>query len=167
MFSAIVDWISSIHTDVEQRAGAAEVRMATHAAIAGGAKSIYFRTQGKGQEEAAHWLIDDWRPVSTLLGLAEPVEITVQCSEPTVTARVLLCGDKGMFLMLFNTSFPEHAIENPFSVIVPLPQGFTAGQCFEIDGDRAHPKLAVENGVATVGLDGLRSSRAFLLVPEG
>jgi|GEM_PF-2553775 len=170
-----------------------EMRLRLYYMISRGVKGLLFRCGGRellnlSTETERRALKRELKTIESeinrlrpLLRIGEFVERISECTEPLVEPATLLCGDRGMAIILLNhdrqQSWPENEMHlgrqfwiepklDPFDVKINIPSGRSVVSIKEVGGKEASPRYTVADGVLVFQVDGLLTTRQFVIAFE-
>ena len=129
--------------------GAAELRQVVYAEVACGIKGVYVRRPQEypqdyavplpeaaqtGFVNRANVLVAELETLLPYLSVSEPVNLVARCSSRKAVAKTLLCGDRGVLLVVLRTDMPGRGPAEPIEVVLDVPDWLALTDFIEIGG---------------------------------
>jgi len=129
--------------------GVAELRQVVYAEVACGIKGVYVRRPQEypqdyavplpeaaqtGFVNRANVLVAELETLLPYLSVSEPVDLVARCSSAKAVAKTLLCGDRGVLLVVLRTDMPGRGPAKPIEVVLDVPDWLALTDFIEIGG---------------------------------
>lgn len=171
-----------------------EMRLRVYYLMSRGGKGILYRCGGgklaekstpeerKALEDEIATLSEELFVLRPYLRIAEFVDGMTKTSEQLVEAASLICGDKGLVIILLNhdrqQSWPKNEMylgkffwiepkPDPITVTVNIPEPIKPKQVLEIRGkDVFYVPFKYQDGKLVFIVDGIKTTRQYVVVPQ-
>jgi len=170
-----------------------EMRLRVYYMMSRGAKGVLYRcTSGKlkptpeerkALEDEMATLSEELLILRPYLRIAEFVDGMAKTSEPLVEAASLMCGDKGLVILLLNhdrqQSWPKNEMylgksfwiepkPDPITITANIPEPIKPKRVLEISGKNVfYIPFKYQNGKLVFSVDGIKTTRQYLVLSEG
>ena len=179
VISSIVECYSSVPGGGYTRTpGAAELRQVVYAEVACGIKGVYVRRPQEypqdyavplpeaaqtGFVNRANALVAELETLLPYLSVSEPVNLVARCSSSEAVAKTLLCGDRGVLLVVLRTDMPGRGPAEPIEVVLDVPDWLALTDFIEIGGRHAKGPVTESQEGVRLGIPKLGAVGVYLL----
>jgi len=146
--------------------GTRELREVVYAGVASGATGIHFRLWQyiESRHDAGRTAVAaELGTIAPYLTISEPVDLMASCSSDQVIAKTLLCGDRGIILIVMRKDIQESEPIGPFDVVLTLPDWLDVSEFLEVGGTRSKGRLASSSEGIRLTVNELDSAGVFIL----
>lgn len=171
-----------------------EMRLRVYYMMSRGGKGILYRCGGgklaekstpqerKALEDEIATLSEELFTLRPYLRIAEFVDGMAKTSEPLVEAASLMCGDKGLVILLLNhdrqQSWPKNEMHlgksfwieskpDPITITVNIPEPIKPKQVLEISGKEAFTvPFKFQDGKLVFTVNGIKTTRQYVVIPQ-
>jgi len=148
-----------------------EARVVVYGEVACGAKGFGFRlnpgptTDGDSRSYfgMVEFIERELRTILSFLAISEPVDLVTNCSSDRVIPRTLLCGDRGVVLIVLREDLRSRELPRQVDIVLSTPAWLRLSEFIEIGGQRARGTLLQHEDGVKLTVEELDSVRVYLL----
>lgn len=138
------------------------MRTTVYAELAAGAKGMVFRATDAYRPQIRQ-ISRELDAIFPFLAICEPADFVTACLSEGVTRKTLLCGDRGILLIVLRKDLDSRQLLQSLSITLSPPKWLELRNLVEIGGGRSEGPLAHSNGQIQLAIDALDCVGVYLM----